>query len=190
MPDENREIDEIKLQIAADTRDNRRLLVEEWRLYVQSSQSAADQMRSHAVSYAQIGLNSAFLINGGALVAIPPLMQWLTVPQRHQIPLSASFFLAGLVLAGACSLVTYWNLTMAGLVLDANANSIANQLAVNYGLKNKAVLTNKSYLARAATKKRLLPWIRFTFAGGIACGVASYVMFLTGVFAFIRMVNG
>jgi hypothetical protein len=176
-------------KISPDTGDNRRLWLEEWKLRVQGSRDSARQMRSDAYSYAQISLNSAFLINAGALVAIPPLMQWLLPEQRQHISSCAGYFLVGLLLAAACSMVTFANLTLGGRVLDANANTNAALLAVRYKLQDESVLREKDYIRSSTARKRLMPWIGFTFSLGIGCGIASYAAFLMGVYAFIRIVK-
>jgi hypothetical protein len=188
MSNDGQDASETKHKISADTED-RRLWLEEWKLRVQGSRDSARQMRSDAYSYAQISLNSAFLINAGALVAIPPLMQWLTPAQRQHVPSSASYFLIGLLLAAVCAMVAFANLTLGGRVLDANANTNAARLAVRYRLKDESALTEKSYIRTSTAKKRLLPWVKFTFALGIVCGIASYIAFLMGVFAFIAIVR-
>jgi hypothetical protein len=181
--------DSVKLQIAAEARDHRRLLLEEWRLYVQTSQDAAAASRAHGVSYAQIGLQSAFLVNGGALVALPPLMQWLPSSERVLIPHCAIYFLIGLVFSGFCSLVTYANFLVIGQTWDASANATATQLAVNYQLRDRSALDETEYVKNSTLGTRLNIWIKLTFWGGILSGVGAYVAFLIGAFSFISIVN-
>lgn len=188
MSSESQDAEKAK-NVPFDTEEGRRLWLEEWKLHVQGARDSARVMRSNAYSYAQIGLNAAFLINGGALVAIPPLMQWLSSSQRQQIPVSAIYFVAGLLLAAACSLLTFASLMIGGWVLDANAGSAATSLAVRYGLKDESVLRARAYNELVTSKQRFLPWIRITSIAGIACCIAAYGVFLVGIFAFIQIVR-
>jgi hypothetical protein len=181
--------EEVRRQIAAEDRDQRRLLLDEWRLSVQTPLDAGLNVRQHAVSYAQIGLKSAFLINGGALVALPPLMQWLPAPERVMIPSCALYFVFGLSFAGLCSLITYINFLIIGAQYDANADVAALKLAVAHKMRDAAAFEDKSYKKSVDAPRRLSFWVNATLCGGVGTGVASYVMFLWGVFTFSHIVK-
>ncbi len=179
---------EIQRAIAADSRDHRRLLLEEWRMNVQSASDKAIGMQSLAADYAQIGLKSAFLANAGALVALPPLMQWLPIVQRAAIPSSAWYFVIGFLLAAVCSIVAYANFTIVAASYDARAAASAVELAVHYGLREKSAFEEKTYKKNATVDKRLKPWIVGTMVVALALAVSSYVAFFVGAFEFRNIV--
>ena len=189
MPnDSSTEIVKAQREIAADGRDHRRLMLEEWRLNVQTTIEASRAMESHAVEYAQIGLKSAFLVNAGALVALPPLMQWLPVSQRVLIPTCAWYFVAGLLLAAICSIVAYANFMLLANTNDQRAAALAVELMVNYGLRTKETLEDKIYKKHANVSQRLKPWVFGTMVAALIIGLGSYIAFLWGAVEFRQIV--
>ena len=186
--DNSAETVDIQRAIAADTRDHRRLLFEEWRLNVQSASDAAITMQSLGTEYAQIALKSAFIANAGALVALPPLMQWLPHSQRVLIPSCAWCFVVGLLLAATCAIVAYANFMLLATIFDKRAEARATELAANYGLRDPSILSEPRYVGLLAAEKRFGLWALMTMVAAIAAGIASYILFLLGALAFRQIV--
>lgn len=179
---------EIRRAIAAAARDERRLMLEEWRINVQSSLDEAAESRKLATEYAQIALKSAFLVNAGALVALPPLMQWLSAAQRRLIPTSAWLFVIGLMLAAICALLAYANFALIARVDSSDANVLAVQVAVNYGLRDASELKSESHLKEVGVRASRSRWILGTMISSLVSGIGSYIAFFIGVFTFRQIV--
>jgi hypothetical protein len=188
MSSDEENLVEMKRQIAADNRDHRRLLFEEWRMNVQTAIDSAQDVQSLAAEYAQIGLKSAFLANAGALVALPPLMQWLSVAKRSAIPASAWWFVAGFGCAAVCSIISYANFMIIGSIYNSRAVTSATELMVQYGLREKLVFEEKNYKRNLLADKKRRPWVTLTMYAALATGITSFIFFFVGVFRFQNLV--
>jgi hypothetical protein len=62
-----------------------------------------------AVSYAQIGLKWGFLLNGGALVALPAIIGGLPEITTCSVKAAAVLYIVGLALCGVCTITAYLN---------------------------------------------------------------------------------
>lgn len=77
-----------------------------------SEQLAFEKLKP-GFAYLQMALNSAFVVNGGALIALYPLAQWLTPVGQRWIVLSALIFVAGIFFAYRCATVSFKNFEFA-----------------------------------------------------------------------------
>jgi hypothetical protein len=67
------------------------------------------QADNNSAAYGQLALKSAFMLNGGALIAFPAYVQfWNTLPKEF-VGLSVVLFVAGLVLAALAAFLAYAN---------------------------------------------------------------------------------
>lgn len=188
MPEDLNIPNDVQRGLAADSRDHRRLLLDEWRLNVRAMEDTALKLKSLGAEYAQIGLKSAFLANAGALVALPPLMQWLPAVERAAIPRSAWWFVAGFLSAALCSLVTYVNFMINAEVSDALARTSAMELRVNYGLQGKEILSGEAYKNDVAKRTNLSRYAWPTTYIAIILAIVSYGLFFIGAFVFQNLV--
>ena len=124
----------------------------------------------------------------GALVALPPLMQWLPAAERAAIPLSAWWFVAGFLAAALCSLVTYVNFMINAEISDALARTSAMELRVNYGLQSKEMLSEEVYKNDVARRANLSRYTWPTTYIAVLLAIASYALFFTGAFVFQNLV--
>jgi hypothetical protein len=171
-----------------------RMQREQWEAHTQrfnsevggSERLAWDSMKI-AADFGKLGLSSAILVNGGALVAIPPLMQWLTPVARAQVSANAIWFLLGLLMAAAAVVVAYVNFTTLSESKWAWARQRAIELISEY--KNKKAEDDpahgraKTLSGRFSKAATLTAWIALI----LAC--ASYGCFAAGAFSFMRLAH-
>ena len=114
--------------------------VEAWRINVEPLETRLSDFLNHTVGYAQLGLRSAFLLNGGGLIAAPTFAELLgSIWSRGQLPALTMFgaFVAGLILAGGSTLFAFF------------------EFRAGQGILVKEIHRTKTYLDRIYNKKGL-----------------------------------
>ncbi len=139
-----------------------------------------------AQEFARVALQAAFLLNGGALVALPPLMQWLSDLGRMLVPKNAGYFVWGIVFGAAACLFAYFNFRLIGAVNRANANIGAMELNADNIQKNLDK-DDPNYRKVERTARWGSHAERVTQLLGVGCAVASFVAFWFGVWGYIGL---
>ena len=66
------------------------------------------QLTESAINYAKQGIQLLFIINGGALIALPAIVQAFNVSQSVWLTISAGLFVGGLLSIVLCILLAYF----------------------------------------------------------------------------------
>jgi len=107
-----------------------------WDLEVGAAERSAWDAQRIAAEFGKLGLQSAVLVNGGALVAVPPLMQWLNEIGRNQIASHAVWFLLGVAFALFSIVVAY--------VKFSALSAAKSHCVIKRGIEIDASCVNKS----------------------------------------------
>lgn len=133
-----------------------------------------------AVSYAQIGLKWGFLLNGGALVALPAIVGTIPDISSCSIKAAAILYIIGLALCAICSLAAYKNFMTVGTQRRWSANRVEWQLSENYLATPETRGAYQDAIKRAtAGYESCAKWLRLTYYISIsaAClGFGSFVV--------------
>jgi hypothetical protein len=153
------------------------LILQDW-IGVQRQIESAHRMEEHSVRYGSSAIQAAYVLNGGALAAVPPLMQGISTASRSGIPHAAVPFVLGIAFAAGASLNAFLNLQFNALQSLANAEIAKQGLPQLYG-SGPTNRPKKDYQRRI---KRTL-WLSVGFA------LSSFIAFVVGVFLFIGLAS-
>lgn len=145
-----------------------------------------------ATEYAQIAMRGAFLINSGALVALPPLMSWLDVAGGRSGAGAALWFVCGLLLAAVSSIVAYANFLLLADLYDARWTKAAMDVNESYYPRQPGqppVQMTEKYRDKVESEKRSGIWAEITRVVALLVGLASYGAFIGGAAAFRSLVG-
>jgi hypothetical protein len=176
---------------AQDREFNRKLAVDRFRQERWDTEVVAHYRQSWdsqkvAFRFAEIGLQSAFLVNGGALVAIPPLMEWISLRGRSEAPIDAAAFVFGLVFAAASALMAYVNF----LSLASHFVGVAEKRAIELRAEffgNVLKSDDPQLIERAEKLKRSQCTVTTTQYVAVVLCVLSYAAFIAGAYDFIEL---
>jgi hypothetical protein len=160
---------------------------ERWDAEVAESENRAWDATKIAAEFGKLGLQSAILLNGGALVAIPPLMQWLNDIGRTKVVPIASWFFIGLLCAAVSVVFAYINFSALAQANYGYARRRAIELDAQYADKPFA----DDPLHRAADRSTVtFGWVAVVTAWvALIFAVGSFGGFSVGVFRFIDLAS-
>jgi hypothetical protein len=166
----------------ADTRSMRELFLAEWSLNVNGPLQRGTAARGYSVSYGTMGLQAAFVLNGGVLGALPATIGTLTSAPKSLVALAAIPFVLGVFTAAVATLLAYHNYEWHSQNEALDADDNAQRVNAWYG---GAAMTNTN----TAAKAKYTTWIDRSQIAAVVCALASFLLFTVGVFAFIAIVN-
>ena len=140
-----------------------------------------------AAGFGKLALQSAFLVNGGALVALPPLMQWLSDTGRSLVSGEAIWFLFGILCGALACLAAYSNFMAIAEINRARGSRRAIELNAQYEGKLAPDEKTPEYHAESRKIRNLGPVIRVTQVAAILFVLGSYFFFFFGVYGFIDL---
>lgn len=182
MADETPEEKQLRLQSAAYQN-----LLSRWPHEVGVPEARGWDATKVAAEFGKLGLQSAVLLNGGALVVMPPLMQWLPSAGRALLASQAGWFAAGVMLAALAIAIAYINFSAIAEGLGSYAAKRAIEVDAQYANKefndlpqHVTARARHSAFSKAAT---VTAWI----ALGLA--ISSFVCFAIGVFGFMHLAD-
>lgn len=158
---------------------NRSLFLDDWQTLVQTEIEGARVNVGHAVTYGSTALQAAYLLNGGALAALPALVTALTPAGKDQIALAAIPFVLGIAAAAISSLFAYLNFQWHAEVKMHDSQVNGAMLGTFYS--KAGIAPDPKERTRLETK------IQRSFYVGLAAGVASLVLFVIGAMDFIGL---
>lgn len=117
-------IDALRIQIEQNTLQNEtyRTYLQGWQIQVSPIHEEKERSRELSSGFAQMGIKSMFILNGGSLIALPAFAEIANKNIAENIPLfvgSISCFVVGLALTALATLFAY-------LSLDANTAELEN----------------------------------------------------------------
>ena len=187
QPDANAEYE---LKARQDWRESRLLFLEEWRLNVDPPRIERLESLKFATQYAQIALRGAFLVNSGALVALPPLMGWLHVAGGRSGASAALWFVVGLFLAAASAIAAYANFLCLANVYDARWSKAAIDVSgTHYPKSETPPRETEEYIKHQINEDWYEKWVWRTQVLSLSLGIGSYVAFVTGAEAFRNLIG-
>ena len=173
--------------VRRDARESRQLFLDEWRLNVPKKEENFFHLQEIATQYAQIVLKGAFYLNGGALIALPPLMQWIS--NQHHIALlwSAAYFVLGIVLAAMSGILAYANFQILAWIEGGRSTVSAMEIDNRYSPEPVDLNLNADYLQAAKKEKKGAWWVEATRCLALFFGFTAYFMFCLGVYEFGKL---
>jgi hypothetical protein len=163
-----------------EARDGRSLFLTDWTTAVQPELDNAHKFVEHSVTYGSTALQAAYIINGGALAALPALMTSLTKAAASSIATSAIPFVVGIAAAAVSSLCAYLNFQFHAQLAWCRSQANANGIRRIYGYQEDAI-EDKS--------KKWTGLILLTLYFGVAAAIASLAAFVAGAWRFIDLVE-
>lgn len=160
--------------------------VDRWQLVIEPLQAQQREWISYAVSYGQIALRSGFILNGGAIIAVPAFAQMLGVGLWGEgvgLPFTAiSVFLAGLVLAAAAAACASFAMTSYAHYTTEKIRRVAVFIQTSYQSPPKGRETSaaQTYGEETTTERAFQDKGRRWEAIAIIFGSISLVAFVVG----------
>lgn len=164
-----------------ESREGRALFLADWATAVQPDMNNIQRSVEHSVTYGSTGLQAAYIINGGALAALPALMTALTKAGAASIAYAAIPFILGIVSAAISSIAAYLNFQFQAQVFAHDSNVNACAIFNRYGNRATAPTPDK--------RAKWLSRVNWTLGIGIGAAVMSLVFFCVGAWQFIELVQ-
>lgn len=159
----------------------RALLLEDWAQTVVPRNETALAHITSSVTYGSSALQASYLINGGALAALPAIVTSLTDISTARIALAAVPFVIGIAATGVASLAAYLNFQWTAEIEFYESAVAADNIASFYHQKPKNPPDPKT--RENAEKRR-----NISFCVGVGAGLSAFLAFIVGAFLFIALV--
>ncbi|MGA7675860.1 MAG: hypothetical protein WCA78_12555 [Rhizomicrobium sp.] len=165
--------------------DHIRTHLQRWSIDVSSIRTQAWDAQKVGTEFSRLALQSAFIVNGGALIALPPLMQWLSTDKRVWVLCVAPLFVIGIILAAACATVAFFNFTQVSDAFHAQAEQSAIKL--NAEFEGRQVADDSNYKNARTAEANANVNAKRTRKWALSLGIASYVCFAAGATCFVTL---
>lgn len=169
-------------------RSLRELHLLEWTTAVKNSLDTAIEATKTAAEFGRVGIQSAFILNGGALAALPAIAEYLRA-NRSGVGSEAITFTVGLAAIAFCTIVAYGNFSLLGWYYARDASAASERLSLTYD----AIHAGKMPPAPARWPDKLQPKIQFcinaTMIIALVLAVISFCAFLKGAFDLIALAH-
>lgn len=177
------------LEERRDERERRSLFLEEWRLNVDDQRKQFVQWTEISAQFGLTSLRSIIVLNGGALVALPPLMQWLDEAQRQSIFSISLFFVVGVLLSVVSTFIGYLNFNCLAQLSDARASIRAMDVNNQYSPNRKPLDELDIYVAEKKRERKYEKLVDVTQVFAVLVGLSALAAFCWGVFEFMSLVE-
>ncbi|HEY8593989.1 MAG TPA: hypothetical protein VIL84_01995 [Devosiaceae bacterium] len=178
-------------QIEQANRERRSIYLSEFRINLEPVERLRGQADDAAVKFASIALNSSYILNGGALVALPAILQFTEngTIDPGRIATSVWFFVAGIAFAAITNFLAFHSVMQAGEGhnYEIAARAIDVRIA-HYPPDDIQIHQADSALSRDSSKKKLgsaTTISRF----GVTSYILSILSFLFGVCIIVRSLS-
>lgn len=166
-----------------------RIVLERWRDQVLPHKAASQKWMEISADFALTAVRSALIVNAGALVALPPLMEWVGDIQRDVVIHGAVWFVLGLSFSFGALLTAYYNYLRLSWVADAESHLAALQIKHPALSRADKLKTLKEYADKEEDRNKHNKWVGRTQMAGVILFVLSVVFFLVGVGYFMFVVD-
>jgi hypothetical protein len=160
-------------------RDQRSLYLEDWATLVRPFQDDAHRFVGHSATYGSTALQAAYIINGGALAALPALVTSLTTASASAIATAAIPFIFGIASAAISSLSAYLNFQWQAQISWFDANENAVMLRQFYERSGDP--------PDKAVREKFATLVNCSLYAGVAAALASLAFFVWGAWQFIEL---
>jgi hypothetical protein len=171
-----------------DPREIYRAYVADWDRYIAPADRQAAEYAKLSVEYGKLALQSAFILNGGAIIAVASLVQNLHDIDVSSLVQSAIWFIAGLTSTAIATALAYYNFAVIGEVIILQAHCRDYDLKANYGY-GPPKDQNDDAKATAAKVARRRPIITGTMVLAIVFGILAYAFLSGGALSIIAKTN-
>lgn len=161
------------------------MLLHRWETEVRPLEREGWDAQRMSQEFAKLGLSSALILNGGGLVALPPLMQWLDAAGRSQVAGAAIWFPVGIFCAAAALVLAYAN--HLAISVGRYAMGVKRARELDQGYLGKTPAGDPEFEKAVKKIARTSKIITGTQITAVLLAIASYVMFGIGVFGFIEI---
>jgi hypothetical protein len=137
---------------------------------------------THAVSYAQLAVKGGFVVNAGAILFLPIMIESGAISVDKAISVSV-YFVIGMGLMALCCLAAYLNFIYDYEIKSSDIGIINRQLMNVYFGENDGYEVDEVEIEKLEKQRKLSSRIIFpTFIISILAGVGSYVIFYIGCY--------
>lgn len=154
--------------------------VEDWERYVHSSEDRARPYEKFSFGYGQLAMRSLFLLLGGAVVSVAPILSATPIEAHASIVFLACAFVAGLAFAALATLFIYINWQTIAYVIRCDAIVSDFQLRAAYGLIEGEGNVHPASVEASESAAKSRKWVGRTNLLGIGFGVAGYICLISG----------
>lgn len=178
-------------QIEHANREKRSSYLTEYRMNLDSVERLRDQADEAAIKFATIGINFNYFLNGGALVALPAILQFAEKGSVNLESLNFAMwlFVAGIVLAGLTNFLAYRSVIKAAEAHSEEINARAMDVSLAYYPPEDPSERQTEAASKHTTSKLLLGVARTTANWGILTFAVSNIFFLVGLSLIIWSVS-
>jgi len=179
--------DDTKSDTLARWRSLRELQLLEWTTSAKYLHDISLEATKIAAEFGRLGIQSAFLLNGGALAGLPAIAEYIHLRSSTSIAGAAWAFAAGLTFAALCTVTAYLNFTFMSGFHAREGTRRTNELDRNYSI---AVDTKSAKeLPKWPDRRQNALWwaVNVTVLLALALAIGSFVEFLCGAFAVIDL---
>ena len=162
-------------------------LLKRWASEVIPLEQTGWEAKKIAADFGKLGLTSAFLLNGGALVALPPMMQWLNSNGRSLVAITAIWLPIGIVMAVVAAFAAYANFLLVGKVYNAAAHRRARELDSQH--LGKRPQDDPEWKRHNSRYRRARRGVSVTQVVAITAVLLSFACFALSVFGFINLAH-
>lgn len=162
----------------------RELLLREWEVNTKPHEAKIIAAVEEATQYTTLGLKSAYLLNGGAFVVMPALLDKFGIcltTNRHYLYGAAGFFLLGIIMTATANVFAYFAVSYATEMHFSKREVAALDVLFLHDKKfrSNTANTEKRDLAQVNTVKSQNKWARFRFVA-ITTALFSFGSFIGG----------
>lgn len=163
------------------------LFLQRWNEEVRPLEGRSFESQKIGADFGKVALTSSVILNGGALVALPTLMQWLNPNGRSLVGNMAMWFPFGLGCVFIALLAAYINFMCISAGYMCLATIRARELSCGYNRTTPD--TDPDWRKANKDHKRMNFWTRFTQIVAVGSALLSFIFFALGVWGFIELAS-
>lgn len=168
----------------------RESFMRDWEANVKPLEEAKANADKGAIDYSLAGIKAGFLLNGGALAALPPLVAAFGLSPEQSKPLlftACTYFAGGLVTAGLTTLLSYFTMYFESWCIFYAREKMAQTLNLRYYPPIADQISEKeSEINRDEKRRKMHLCIRNTFQiFAILSGLIMFGLFVAGAWAML-----
>jgi len=164
-----------------------KILLQRWETDVTRLDGRSWEAQRLASEFGKVAVQGAFVLNGGAIVVVPPLMQWLSDAGRAAVPSYTWYFLLGILLAAACCLLPYVNFMAVSSALRHWATARGMELNAQHSMRPPPTDADPNYRRETRGRRFKDGIVTATQVAAVISCIGSYVCLSCGAYQFIEL---
>lgn len=174
--------------VLPDPREIYRAYVADWDRYISPADKQSAEFAKLSVEYGKLVLQSSFILNGGAIIAVAPLIQNFPGINVEPVAFSAVWFILGIGCSAISAALAYYNFAVIGEVIILEAHSRDYDLRSNYGYGPPPDQNADAQLIKRKVARRR-PVITATMVLAIVFGIGAYAALVGGALSIVKQVS-